>query len=387
MRLKRPPDYWELRVYAGRDPLTGKSRYVSKSFRGGKRAATNELSRLVAEIDDGEVSAEQSINGLLSAHIEHLEARGREARTIEGYRSIARMVAKDRIGNRQIADVGPKDFDDFYARLARRELSAGTIQRYHSLLGAATQQAMRWGWIDRNVVRLATAPRARRKARTIPTPAVIAAVLNEAAASRNSENLIAFRLLAATGARRGEVCGLRWSSVDLDRERIWIRHAIARLADGTLVEKEPKSHQTRELAIDRATTELLASHLEHQRRLAQAAGGDLLDDAYVLADLADDPSGATPSSPDRLTQAFQRITRRVPRAAGLRLHDLRHWHASTQLDAGEPLPAVAARIGDHVDTLAKVYAHRSHRNDHDAANRLGELLDTASDRGSDGPRG
>ena len=135
MRLKRPPDYWELRAYAGRDPLTGKTRYVSRSYRGGKRGASSALNRLVAEVDDGDVTAEQSINGLLAAHIDHLDARGREARTIEGYRSISRMVAKDPIGARQIADVGPKDFDDFYARLARRGLSAGTIQRYHSLLG------------------------------------------------------------------------------------------------------------------------------------------------------------------------------------------------------------------------------------------------------------
>ena len=58
----------------------------------------------------------------------------------------------------------------------------------------------------------------------------------------------------------------------------------------------------------------------------------------------------------------------------MRLHDLRHWYASTQLDAGEPLPAVAARIGDHVETLAKVYAHKGHRGDQEAADHIGGLL-------------
>jgi integrase len=59
----------------------------------------------------------------------------------------------------------------------------------------------------------------------------------------------------------------------------------------------------------------------------------------------------------------------------MRLHDLRHWYASTQLDAGEPLPAVAARIGDHVETLAKVYAHKGDRGDQEAADHIGGLLD------------
>ena len=43
MRLKREPDYWEVRAYAGRDPATGKHRYVSRTFRGGKRDASRLL--------------------------------------------------------------------------------------------------------------------------------------------------------------------------------------------------------------------------------------------------------------------------------------------------------------------------------------------------------
>lgn len=55
---------------------------------------------------------------------------------------------------------------------------------------------------------------------------------------------MAFRLLAATGARHGEICGLRWSSVDLDRRVLWIRHSVARLKTGKLIEKNSKSHQS-----------------------------------------------------------------------------------------------------------------------------------------------
>jgi integrase len=234
---------------------------------------------------------------------------------------------------------------------------------------------MKWGWTNRNVVRLATPPAVPRQSRTTPTPTVVTALLREAAESRNPENHVAFRLLAATGARRGEVCGLRWSSVDLDRRVLWIRHSVARLRTGKLIEKDPKSHQTREVAIDKGTAQILRDHRERQEGLAAVISVKLDPDGYVIADLATDPTGLTPISPDRLTQAFKRLTARVPGAGDVRLHDLRHWYASTQLDAGESLPAVAARIGDHVETLARVYAHRGHRGDHDAADSLGALID------------
>jgi len=318
LRLKRQPDYWELRAYAGPDPITARPRYLSRTFRGGKREANKALAQLVAEVDSIGTRADQSVAGLLLAHIDHLEQRGREARTIESYRGIARKVAADRLGGKMIQDLGPKDFDDFYVRLRANGLSPGSIKRYHSVLGGAFQQAMKWGWTNRNVVRLATPPAVPRQSRTTPTPTVVTALLREAAESRNPENHVAFRLLAA---------------------------------------------------------QILRNHRERQEGLAAVIRVKLDPDGYVIADLATDPTGLTPISPDRLTQAFKRLTARVPGAGEVRLHDLRHWYASTQLDAGESLPAVAARIGDHVETLARVYAHRGHRSDHDAADSLGALID------------
>ncbi len=367
LRLKREPDYWELRVYAGRDPITLKKRYLSRTFRGGKREAKKALVKLAGEVMHEGPQAEATVSHLVAAHIDHLAARGRQQRTIDGYRSIARRIAADRIGGQLIDKVSVRDFDNFYSRLAGRGLSPATVLRYHTLLGAAFQRGMAWGWVARNTPRLATPPAVHRLPRVIPSPEVVAAVLAEAESSRNPENYVAFRLLALTGARRGEMCGLRWSAVDLEARRITIREAVAKVATGELVHKDPKSHQTRDVSIDARTAEVLRDHRERQRRQAKAIGEPLSGDAFVLADLHQDPTGRTPIQPNRFTQAFRRVADRVEGAEGLRLHDLRHWFASTQLDAGEPLPAVAARIGDNVETLARVYAQRTKRGDEEAA--------------------
>lgn len=376
VRLKREPDYWEVRAYAGRDPATGKQRYVSRSIRGGKRDAQRLLSKLTNELDTHGPTSRQTVDELLTAHIDHLEARGRQARTIEGYRTIARGVAADpRLGRTQLDRITVKVLDDFYNRLGHRGLAPASVGRYHALLRAAFRQAMAWGWTATNPAQLATPPSVPRVSRQIATPGVVAAVLAEAERSHNAENVVAFRLLAATGARRGEVCALRWSSVDLETGRIEIRAAMAQLMNGEVKEKDPKSHQIRELSVDSRTLDMLREHRKTQRELSSQLGGALAPDAFVLADLTIDGTGHAPTQPNRLTQAFGRLRERVPAAGNMRLHDLRHWYASTQLDAGEPLPAVAARIGDHVETLAKVYAHKGHRGDQEAADHIGYLLD------------
>lgn len=378
IRLKREPDYWEVRAYAGTDPLSGKDRYTSRTVRGGRRDAEKLLAQLVAKLDREGPTTRHTLNELLTSHIDHLEHRGREARTIEGYRSIAAQVKKDRIGKMAVADIGVKTVDDFYVRLKTRGLAPGSVQRYHALMRAAFRQAMAWDWVARNPVQLATPPTAPRVGRRIARPDVVAAVIDEGVTSRNPLNGLALRLLAATGARRGEVCGLRWNDVDLDDGVMRIRSAVAQLADGSLIEKEPKSHQQREVAIDSRTIDLLRLHQIEQLGQLAALGVEHSTDGYVLADLDADPTGMTPTPPNRLTQAFARLRERVPGAGALRLHDLRHWFASTQLDAGEPLPAVAARIGDHVETLAKVYAHKGHRGDAEAAEAIGAMLTTQS---------
>ena len=251
IRLKREPDDWEVRAYAGRDAATGRHRYVSRSIRGGKRDAQRLLTKLTSELDTHGPTSRHTVDELLTAHIDHLEARGREARTIEGYRTIARGVAADAtLGATRLDRITVKALDDLYNRLGQRGLAAATIGRCHALLRAALKQAMAWGWTATNPVQLATPPSVPRVRRQIPKPKVIAALLDEAEQSRNPENAVAFRLLAATGARRGEVCALRWPAVDLEFGRIEIRAAMARLMNGEVREKDPKSHLIREVSVD-----------------------------------------------------------------------------------------------------------------------------------------
>src|SRR5437763_1056674 len=87
-KRQREPGVWELRVYAGVDPHTGKKRWISRTFRGGTREASKALAALATEIDGGDHRHDaRTVNELFDAWLVHLEARGRAPATPHGYRN------------------------------------------------------------------------------------------------------------------------------------------------------------------------------------------------------------------------------------------------------------------------------------------------------------
>jgi len=107
---ERQPGVWELRVRLGRDPLTGKHRQVSRSFRGTERQASRELARLSTNMPERSyVGGSKTVKDLLDRWIDHLEDRGRTPKTIDGYRSIARARLEPALGTvklRQLTKTG-----------------------------------------------------------------------------------------------------------------------------------------------------------------------------------------------------------------------------------------------------------------------------------------
>ena len=91
-----------------------------------------------------------------------------------------------------------------------------------------------------------------------------------------------------TGARRGELCAVRWTSVDLDdgRETLWLRRAI-RKDGGRLVEAELKTHQQCRIALDAETVAVLREHRERCEERAAALGITLCADAFVFSGAPD----------------------------------------------------------------------------------------------------
>src|SRR5207245_10223604 len=120
------------------------------------------------------------------------------------------------------------DLDAFYADLFAkggrkgRALSGGTVRHVHAVLRAMLQQGVKWGWLPSNPATKATPPRLGRKPIKPPTPKNVLALISAA----DPDLSCYLRLAAATGARRGEICALRWSDLNPKAGTLSITRAI-----------------------------------------------------------------------------------------------------------------------------------------------------------------
>lgn len=369
---ERKPDHWQLRVYEGADPLTGKKRYRTQYVRGGKRAAQKQLALMVTEVGSGVVvPSGKRVAELLDEWIAHIENLGRSPSTLYGYR---RLVAQLPQGFKSLPlkKVTPKVVDDLYRFLGQAKTrKPATVLRFHTVLRAAFAQAVRWAWIDRNPIDQATPPRVHRDEIRPPAVEDVLRVLERATASRNPENALVFRLLAATGCRRGEVCGLQWHDFDLDSDpvRVSIRRAVVEI-EKNLIVQGTKSHAARNVGVDEETAGLLREHRTRAQELGVVAGTPVRPTDFVFER---SPGSGVPLPPDRVSQAWQRLCKELGVRA--RLHDLRHLQASLLLDAGEAITTVAARLGHRdTSTTLKVYGHLMPGADTRAAGVIGASL-------------
>jgi integrase len=144
-------------------------------------------------------------------------------------------------------------------------------------------------------------------------------------------------LAVVLGARRGELCGLRWRDVDLDNGEVFIASGVVRVAGRPLIDKDTKTHTRRRVAIGSDTVELIKSYRLRQVQAALATGASLPPDAYVFSQKAD---GSKPASPDGVTHRFQQLAGRLDGRA--RLHDLRHFTVSQLVADGVDWRTVSA---------------------------------------------
>jgi integrase len=179
------------------------------------------------------------------------------------------------------------------------------------------------------------------------------------------------RLAAVTGARRGEICALRWDDIDLAASTVAISRSVVGRRNDSVSEKTTKTAVSRRIALDDATVEALRNHLARCRARADACGATLGPRAHLFSPEAD---GSRPWRPDGITLAFGRLRRQLG-LGSVRLHDLRHAAATQMLAAGIPVSIVAGRLG-HASpaTTLNVYGHWVQASDQAAAAVLGDLL-------------
>lgn len=203
-----------------------------------------------------------------------------------------------------------------------------------------------------------------------PDAAVVRAAL--AALVKRTEMWTFVLLLANTGARRGEVCGLKWS--DVKGKELTIRRSVVLDGKGQAVVRPwPKSKRPRKLNLDTPVIDALAAWREQCDEIA-AYSRVKVRDGFVFAAEAD---GREPWNPNRVTRSWARLRAKVPELEGVRLHDLRHFVATYLLDEGYTAADVAALLGHANPAITqRLYAHAIPARGVEMAATMGRLLGT-----------
>lgn len=180
------------------------------------------------------------------------------------------------------------------------------------------------------------------------------------------------RVAASTGARRSQVCGLRWEDIDLESARVLFARGVVFDEDGRVAIKGIKTDRIYRVAVDAGTVEVPKSHRAVCEDRASNVGRKLAASAYVFSM---HPDGSEPWRPDLASGRWRRWRDRAG-LSSVRLHDVRHFMATTMLSAGVPVSVVAGRMGHaRSATTLNVYSHFVEASDQAAADGIGRLLD------------
>ena len=346
---------WESKFDLGRDPLTGRriTKYVT--FRGTKRKAQDELTRLLAHRDEGgyvdptKMTLGEYLRHWLAADIDRRVA----ARTAARHREIVENNIIPRLGGVPMRKLSGVHIEAFEAELQRegwtkrrrlpqngepeqRGLSAQTVLHVHRTLSQALSHAVRLGVLLKNPAAQVKPPRPEHREIKILGKDEIGTVLN---AAKGTPLYLPVLVAVTTGLRRAELLGMRWSDLDLKAGTLTVNQALERIK-GEIAFKAPKTKTSRRrVTLPTVTVEALQAH-----RWAQA-------EERLMLGLGRDPRGLVFARPDgepldgvALTKAFRRLVAATG-ATPITFHGLRHTHISHLLMDGIHVKVVSERAG------------------------------------------
>lgn len=268
-------------------------------------------------------------------------------KTFKSYEMIVQRHLVPALGRVKVEKVTQQHVQELMVAKTGEGLSVTNIR---NVLRAALNQAMRWDLVARNVASLVKPPAAQQYEPII---------LGKEQAGRllgviEGDRLYALYALALSlGLRQGEVLGLRWEDVDLDRGRIMVRRQL-QVIDGVQQLTEPKSKTSRRtIPLPTSLIEILRLHRKRQLEERILAGGRW----QSQWDLVFTTPIGTPLDDSNLRKHFKDALK----TAGLpemRFHDMRH-SAASMLAALGVHPSVAQRILGHanISTTLAIYTH------------------------------
>ena len=371
---ERSPGRWAI-VIDLHDPETGRRKRKWHSFKGTKREAQVESSRLISAISGGAYiePAKITVAQFLDRWLEHIKPLV-SPRTHERYGEIVRKNINPLLGAVILTKLRPMQISQAYAKAlsgGRRDgrggLAASTVRYLHVILKASMRQAVRWQMLASNPVDAVDPPKIERVSMTTYDLAQTADLIDATQGSRMTITVI---LAVLCGLRRGEIAALRWRNVNLGAAQLAVTESAEQTKAGVRY-KKPKSGKGRMVALSARVVNELRSHRVQQAQERLKLGVALADDNFVVAQ-----ADGSPLQPRTITHQWHQLLANHKTLPRIRFHDLRHAHATHMLSSGVHPKIASERLGhSKVGITLDLYSHVLPGMQEDAAARVDLALE------------
>lgn len=304
------------------------------------------------------------------------EQRGAKHSTIARYKDLAGRIYPA-IGHIKLRELRADHLNDLYTALSKpgqnkrtgAGLSPKTILEHHRLISTVLEQAMKEGLVPFNVAGRAVLPKVTQKEVNYFQPEQVATI-RDALEDEPLKWKTITHLMLITGARRGEILGLKWDKVDFENHRIHICNSVLYSADIGIYESIPKTATSvRFITLPGETMELLREYRLWQNQERLRLGAYYEDKGFVFAQ---DNGG--PMHPDSVTDWLGKFSKRhgLPH---INPHAFRHTMASMLYFNGVDSVSISKRLGHaQVSTTANIYAHVMEEADQRNADILADVF-------------
>lgn len=344
-----------------------------------------ELQRFCALFEEqckqGRVTTERRTFGAYAEYVIDLKERnGMKRSTVNRYHELLERINEcDGIGWVKLVDLRPDMLNTFYERLGKEganrktggALSPKTITEYHRFISSVLSQALKEDLLQSNVAQRATPPKIP-KHEVVPFEAEEVTRIMEALEHEPMKWRVLTYIFIFTGARRGEVLGLRWNDVDQTSNKLFLRNNL--LYDhtkGGLYETTLKTGENRVVSVSPNVISLLRQWRVEQAQTLFRCNNAF--DGYIFTQ-----SDGRPLHPDSVTDYFAKLSARYG-LPHINPHKFRHTQASILISEGVDIVSVSKRLGHaKVSTTMDIYAHILARSDEKAAGVLSEVFSSTT---------
>lgn len=273
-----------------------------------------------------------------------------EETTAYGYRGMIENYLKPQLGEIRLQKLTARDIQQYYTWLmGEKELSPNTVIKHHNLLTNTLNAAERQEYITKNPMRAVSPPKKRQREAKFYTPEQLGILLDKAVGTRLELPVF---ICAYLGLRRGELCGLRWSDVNLEHQTITIENTRTQAGKKEIEKGTKTASSTRTLYLPDTLCDMLKAAKEHQQACRAEYKNAYDDNDYVVV-----MEDGRPFRPNYLSELFGKFLadNDLPKIV---LHELRHTFASLSNQAGIPAYNIGKALGHSTPaTTQKIYTH------------------------------